>query len=171
MVEPLGQIAGDLDVLHLIEPDRHHIAVVDQDVGGHQDGIGEQAGIGGESLGDLVLVGVTLLQQAHLRDRHQQPRQLGDFGHVRLAEQRRPLRIESQSQQVNRRILRKPAQRLRIANGRQGVQIGDEVERLIVVLQVDVLLDRTEVIAPVESTCGLDTGENTHGRWIGRMKS
>ena len=31
----------------------------------------------------------------------------------------------------------------------EGVQVGDEVERLLVVLQRDVLADRAEVVAPM----------------------
>ncbi len=41
VVEAAGQIAADLDVLHLVLAHRHDVAVVGQDVGRLQDGIGE----------------------------------------------------------------------------------------------------------------------------------
>src|SRR4029078_10255949 len=50
------------------------------------------------------------------------------------------------------------------ANRRQGMQIGDEVERLLVVLKCNVLADRAEVIPPVKTTGGLKAGENAHGK-------
>ena len=42
------------------------------------------------------------------------------------------------------------------------MQVGDEVKRLLVVLQGDVLADRAEVVAPVDRAGRLDAGENTH---------
>jgi hypothetical protein len=41
--------------------------------------------------------------------------------------------------------------------------VGDEVERLLVVLQGDVLPDRTELVAPVKAAGGLNSGEDAHG--------
>ena len=56
-------------------------------------------------------------------------------------------------------------QRLPVADGRQRVQIGDEVEGVLALaLQIDVLPDRAEVVAPVESSCRLYAGEYTHGK-------
>ncbi len=43
------------------------------------------------------------------------------------------------------------------------MQIGHEVERLLVLLQLDVLPDRAEVVAPVNLASGLDAGKNAHG--------
>ena len=43
MVEPLGDVAGDLDVLALVVADRHLVGVVEQDVGRLQGRVGEQA--------------------------------------------------------------------------------------------------------------------------------
>ena len=42
-VEPLGQVAGQLEVLALVLADRHLVGLVEQDVGGLQDRVGEQA--------------------------------------------------------------------------------------------------------------------------------
>ena len=55
-----------------------------------------------------------------------------------------------------------------VADGRQRVQIGDEVEGpLGLPLQFDVLPDRAEVVAPVKSARRLNAGENSHGRGKG----
>ena len=168
MVEAGGQVAADLDVLHLVLAHRHHVGIVDQDVGRHQHRIGEQAGVGRQPLGLLVLVGVAPLQQAHRRAGHQQPAQFGDLGHVGLHEQRRPVGIEPQGQQVDGGVERVLRQRLPVADGRQGVQVGDEVEGVLrLALQVDVLPDRAEVVAPVESARRLNAGKDTHGKGLG----
>ena len=151
VVEAAGQVAADFDVLHLVVADRHGVAVVGQDVGRLQHGIREQAGVGGEALRLLVLVGVAALQQAHRRAGHQQPAQLAHLGHVGLHEQRRLVGIEAEGQQIERDVERPLPQLRRVADRGERVQVGDEVERLLVVLQGDVLADRAEVVAPVES--------------------
>ena len=53
LVEAGGDVAGDLDVLALVVADRHLVGVVEQDVGGHQRRVGEQAG-GDELAGPLA---------------------------------------------------------------------------------------------------------------------
>ena len=100
-VEPLCDVPSDFDMLNLIAADRHDVAVVQQDVGRHQHRVVEQSGIGGQSLLLLVLVGMTFFQQAHVCDGQQQPAELCDFRNIRLPKQCRPVRIESQRQQVD----------------------------------------------------------------------
>ena len=165
VVETGGQIAAHLDVLHLVLADRNGVGIVDQDIGRHQHGIGEQAGVGRQTLGLLVLEGVASLQQPHRRPGHQQPAQLGDLGHVGLHEQRGAIRIEPERQQVDGRVERVLRQGLAVADGRQRVQVGDEIEGAVgIALQFDVLPDGAEVVAPVESSRGLNAGKNAHGR-------
>jgi hypothetical protein len=95
--------------------------------------------------------------------RHQQPAQLRHLGHVGLHEQDRLGWIESERHQVDGGIERELLEQLGFADRRQGVQVGDEIVGLVAVLQVDVLADRTKVVAPVKAAGGLDAGENTHG--------
>ena len=45
-VEALGQVAGQFEVLTLVLTDRHQLRAVEQDVGGLQDRVGEQADAG-----------------------------------------------------------------------------------------------------------------------------
>ena len=44
------------------------------------------------------------------------------------------------------------------------MQVGDEVERLAIILQLDELVHRPVVVAHVEPARGLDAGENTRAR-------
>jgi hypothetical protein len=55
VVEPLGDVAGDLQVLLLVLPDRDDVGVVEQDVGGLEDRVGEQAVLGGQPCWTLSL--------------------------------------------------------------------------------------------------------------------
>ena len=73
-----------------------------QDVGRQEHRVGEQPVIGLHALRDLVLVGVRALEQAHRRDRREQPRELARLGHVGLAEQHRALRVEPAREVVER---------------------------------------------------------------------
>ena len=47
VVEPLGDVAGNFEVLFLVLADRDEIAAIDEDIGGLEDRIGEKAVAGG----------------------------------------------------------------------------------------------------------------------------
>ncbi len=166
MVKTPGQIAADLDVLDLVLAHRDQVRVVGKDVRGHQHRIGEQAGVGGQAFRLFLLEGMATLQQSQRGSCHQQPRQLGHLRDVRLDEQSRPIRIQPQSEQIERGFDRVLPQRVAVAKRRQGVQVGDEVIRLVVVLEIDVLANRPKVIAPVKSARGLDSGKYSHVRYL-----
>ena len=167
MIEAAGQVAGDLDVLYLVLAHGHDVGVVDEDVGRHEDGIGKQSGVGPNAPGLLVLVGDAALQEAHRCAAEQYPSELAHFRHVGLEKERGPVGIEAQGQQVEGRIADVTPQLLGIADRGQGMQVGDEVEGGIgPVLEVDVLADGAEVVAPVEPPGGLDAGKYAwHREW------
>jgi hypothetical protein len=88
VVEALGEIARHLDVLDLVAAHRHLVRVEDQDVGGHQHRVHEQAGADAGivvlALGAVLvhrrLVGMGAVEDALAGHAGQQPGQLGDFG-------------------------------------------------------------------------------------------
>jgi hypothetical protein len=95
-----GHVARHLDVLHLVLAHRDDVRAVDEDVRRHQHRVGEQADARGEAAGELVLVRVGPLQQAHAGHGGQDPRQLGHLRHVRLAEEDRLVRVEAEGQVI-----------------------------------------------------------------------
>ena len=104
-VEPLRQVAGQLQVLALVLADRHRVGLVEQDVGRLQDRVGEQAHRRalGALLGRLVLELRHPAGLAEAGDAAQHPAELGVLGHVGLHEQRAPLRVEPSGEQLRGR--------------------------------------------------------------------
>ena len=101
-VEPLGQVPGELQVLALVLADRHRVGLVEQDVGGLQDRVGEQADAGpvGALLLRLVLELGHPARLAEAGDAAEHPGELGVLGHLRLDEEGAPLRVEPDGEQL-----------------------------------------------------------------------
>ena len=88
-VEAGGQVAGELEVLALVLTDRHLVGLVDEDVGGLQHRVGEQARPTPRGALALALV-LELGHPAGLAEAGQalqHPRELQVLGHVALHEQ------------------------------------------------------------------------------------
>ena len=122
LVEPLGQVPGQLQVLALIVADRHPVGVVEQDVGGHEHRVGEQPDPGRllALLGRLVLELRHAPQLTHAGRALQQPGQLGVGRHVALHEQRAGLRVQAGGEQQGRHGQGGLAQRRRGPRARSG---------------------------------------------------
>ena len=156
VVELDRDVAGHLHVLLLVAPDRHHRGLVGEDVGGHQHGIVEERGAGGDALGQLVLVGVAALEQPHVCDDGEQPGQFRDFRHIALAEEDGLLRIKPAGQEVERHVARVGTQLLRVGDRGEGVVVGDEEIGLSARLQLYRGLHHPEIVADVQFAGGLD---------------
>lgn len=74
-VEFAGHVAGHFEVLHLVAADGDDVGVVDEDVGGHEHGVGEDAVV--DFFFDALVfggfVGVRALEQAHVGYAAQDP--------------------------------------------------------------------------------------------------
>src|SRR6266508_3040687 len=165
-VEPLGDVAGELDVLALVVADRDDVGLVEQDVARLEHRVGEQRG-----RDELLLVRLLLelrhpAQLAEAGHRRQQPIRLGVRGHVALDEYRRAAGVEAAREQQRGRVERRPAQLLRVVGDRDRVQIDDAEVGLAALLRRDVLAEATGVVAEVLLPRGLDAGKDLHGRSI-----
>ena len=156
-------MTGKFHVLALILAHRHEVRRVEQDVRGHKHRVGEKPDGGAVGTAFLGLVlklrharGLTEAGQA-LQD----PSQLGVGWHLRLDEERRALRVDAQRDELCGARDGAAAQLLRVLLNGDRVQIRDEVERVVVVLQVDPLFDRPQVVTQVVRVGGrLDAGED-----------
>ena len=85
LVEAVGNIAAYLDVLLLVDADRHDIGLIQQDIRRHQHRIGEQPGV--DVVGVLCALVLELRHAGKLTEHGEaveQPCQLGVLRHVRL---------------------------------------------------------------------------------------
>ena len=82
------------------------------------------------------------------------------LGKVRLADQRAALRVEAHREQVEHHLVRQLAHLGPIVDGGHGVVVDDRVDRLVLVLERDVVDLRPEVIAQVRGPGRLDSAED-----------
>src|SRR5205823_1570424 len=94
----------------------------------------------------------------------------GQFGHfrdIRLAKQNGLARIEAEGEVVESDIANVLPQGLRVADAREGMVVGNEIETLRLVLQGNVLLDGAKVIAEVKLPRRLDAAQNPDRSLVG----
>ena len=154
-------------MLALVVADRDEVGLVEQDVAGHQDRIGEEPGR------DELLPLALLLELRHppelpvARHRREQPRRLGVRRHVALREDRRALRVEPGREEQRREVERPLAQVGRVVVDRDRVQVDDAEERRPArldrpILRRRVLAEAARVVAEVLRAGRLDAGEDPH---------
>ncbi len=162
-VEALSQIPGQLQVLALVLADRHRVGLVQQDVRGLQDRVGEQPNRRPVRalLGGLVLELGHPARLAEPGDAAQHPGQLRVLGHLRLDEQGAPVWVQTQGEQLRRTDPGPLPQHRRIMPRGDRVQVHHAVVRVVGLLEGNPVAERPEVVAQVERACGrLDAGED-----------
>jgi hypothetical protein len=170
VVEPLRQVAGELDVLALVLADRHLVGLVEQDVGRLQDRVGEQAHrrVVAATAGGLVLELRHPARLAEAGDAAEHPGELGVLRHVGLDEQRRPVQVHPGGEILGGRDPGALPQLGRVVLHRDRVQVDHAVERLVAVLQGDPLPQRTQVVAEVQRPGGrLHAGQDSGPGLVG----
>ncbi len=162
LVEATGDLAHQLDVLALVVADRHLGRPVGEHVGRHQHRVEEE-----RCRDQLALLRRLVLELGHAvevavgGDRREQPGQLGVLAHVGLAEEDAALWVEAGGEQDRGRVVEPLAQLDRVVGDRDRVQVDDaEDRRVAAVLPLDVLADRTDVVAEVLAPGRLDAGED-----------
>jgi hypothetical protein len=166
-VEGRPDLAGDLHVLLLVEPDRHHVGGQQQDVRGHQHRVAERppgdAVVVGPARvavgGHRRLVGVGTVQQPLAGVARQDPGQLEDLRQVRLPVQRRAVRVEAQRQPGGRDLAGMAPQGRAVAQRRERVGVGDEVVGVVAGGQGQRRPDQAEEVAEVRPAARLDAGD------------
>src|SRR5919108_3378638 len=164
-VEAPRDLTRQLDVLALVFPYRHLVGLVEQDVGGLEHWVEEQAGAHELLLARrLVLELVHALQVAVGGDRAQQPGQLRVLVKVGLAEEDAASGIEPGGDHHGRGVEHVLRQGLGVVGDARGVQVDDAVDRRIAAfLTGQVAPDRADVVAHVLAARGLDAAEDAHG--------
>jgi len=163
-IEAAGDLAGELDVGHLIGADGHEVGLVEQDVGGLQERVAEEA-VGGEVLLAqlllLVLVAGDSLQPTERREHAEEGVEAVVLQDVRLLEDDAAARIEAGGEEVQRDLedVFLDAAGVGVVGG-EGVEVGDEEVAVVVLLEVDPVVEGTHVVAEVQATGGAHAGED-----------
>ena len=149
-------------MLDLVFAHGDDVCAEDQNVGGHQNGIGEEAVVGRNALGDFVLVAVRAFEQSHGGVGGERPVELEDLVDVALDPEGRFDGIDAERQKVRGGLQGQFRQPLTVVDRRHGVVVGNEGKDLLVCLGIDHGLDGPEVVADMEVPGGLDTRQNSH---------
>ena len=125
MVEPSRDLSRQLEVLALIITDRHTVCVIEQDVGRHEDRVGEEAHAHGLLTATLVLELGHPTQFTHRRGALQEPGQLLMRRHMTLHEEGAAGRIKSGGKEHASRIKRLAPQNLWVDRQGQCMEVDD----------------------------------------------
>ena len=166
-IEALRDIAGEFQVLRLVVADGDDTRLVEQDIGGHEDGVLEEPVADGFLFGGLYLVLRHAFEPADGRDAGEHPGELGVGGHGGLHHDGAILGVDSGGEIEGGDLIDFGAQFGRILIDCDGVQVHDTENALVVVLDANPVFERAEVISDVKITGGLHSGEDScsHGRW------
>ena len=161
LVEAGGDIAAQLHVLLLVDADRHYVGLVEQDVGGHELGVGEKPRV------DILRIFCTfILKLCHAgklavhRVAIEDPAELCMRGHVRLHEEG-VLRLVEAASHIERESLVGSSAKLcgHLSYGYR-VKVNYAVEGLVILGEMREILDRSEIVSYSEVSRGLNAREN-----------
>ena len=150
-------------MLLLVRADGHKVALVEQDVRGHEHGIGQKARV------DVVGVLLRLIlelghapQLAHVGEAPQEPGELAVRGHVALAVHDVLLRVQTAGDEQGQRLRAAAAQGRRVLAHGQGVQVHHAVDAVVLpaVLQGDPVAKRADIVAQRQDARGLNAAED-----------
>jgi hypothetical protein len=155
-VEPLREVAGELQVLPLVLADGHPGGVVEQDVGRLQDRVGEQADRGAVD----ALAGRLVLELRHASglaepgQALQHPRELGVLGDMALDEEDRAGRVDAGGEELGGGQPRPAAEQPGVVLDGDRVLVDDAVVGAVVLLQGHPLHERPQVVPEVQRVRG-----------------
>ena len=166
-VERRRDLARDLHVLLLVTPHRHDLGAEHQDVGRHEQRVGEHARVDavvGRPAGRLVgagrrLVGVRAVEQALAGVAGQHPGQLEHLGKVRLAVQGHAQRVDPEREPGGGQLVGVAPHRPAITLRGQRVRVRDEAEDVVAAGQGQRRPDHAEVVSEMRPAARLDAGD------------
>ena len=151
VVELLGDVAGEFQVLLLVVADRYVGRLIEQDVGRHQHRIVEEADRRVLAvLARLLLELGHAVEPAHARHAIERPGELGVLGDAALVEDRVDLGIDAAGEESRRHLARGVGELRRFVRQGHRVQIDDAIDAGTGRLKRHEALDRAEVVAEVE---------------------
>ena len=176
-VELPDDLARELDVRDLVDAHRDAVGLVQDDVGGLQDRVAEEAVEGQLAIRDLLadlLVAGRALQPAHWRDHPEEEEELGVLLHLALDEERRPLRVDAGGDEVDEHLALGALDDGGVVVVRgERVPVGAEEVTAVLRLQPHPVRERAVEVAEVKAPGGAHAGDDDgslgfgHGQAIG----
>ena len=178
VVETAGHHPGVLQMLLLVLAHRHEVSTVNQDIGGHKHGIGQQTGTDIDALIVVVIIGDVLqaqvaglclgqthlvlessgtLQLALIGYHVEQDIKLAHLGHVALHEDCHLIRVEAGSQILGQDSPDIGMKVIRMGMGGQRMQVRYEIKAIVIVLYLHEVAQRSKVVAQMKMPGGADT--------------
>ena len=153
-------------MLRLVVTDGHDAGLVEQDVGGHQDGVLQQAVAHGFLLGGLGLILGHALQPADGGYAGEHPGQLGMRRDGGLHHDGAGLGVDARGQVERGDLADLGAQLGGRLVKRNGVQVDDAENALVIVLDSHPVFERPQIISDVQISGRLHAGKDScsHGR-------
>ena len=160
VVEADRDVARELDVLALVVAHGHLVGVVGEDVGRLQDRIVEHPDAHRLLAGGLLLELGHPAQLAERGDAVQYPGELGVGRHVALDEECAAGRVEPGGEEDRGRTAGPVGEAGRVVGHRDGVQVDDAVDRVVVVLSLHPMAHGPQVVAEMHLAGRLDARED-----------
>ena len=160
-VEAAGTLAGHLHVLLLILADGHLDGAVDEDVGGHEGGIGQETGVDVVGLlADFLLEGGDTLELAEVGVHVEVEVKLKHLVNVALDIDGGFVGVEAAGEVFGEDGADAAPDVDGARVGGQGVPVGNKEEAAILVLHAQEALDGSEIVAQLQIARGADTAHD-----------
>ncbi len=174
-IEAASDLAGELDVSDLVGADGDKVGLVEEDVGGLEEWVAEEA-VGGEILLAelllLVFVGGDALEPAEGGEHAEEQEELGVGGDVRLLEDDAAAGVQACGEEVegDLDVVGLNVTWVGVVGG-ESVKVGDEEVAVVVLLKVNPVVEGSHVVAEVQAAGGTHAGEDAGtgcgAGWIG----
>lgn len=164
-VEPLGDVARQLDVLLLVLAHRNKIRLIQQDIRRHQRGIGKQAAV--DIVGIFCTFILELRHAAQLAEHGiavEHPAEFCVLMHMALDEQHVLLRVQTAGDILRQLLHCAATQVCRVLPDGNGVKVRHKVIAIEFLCTVAPVPDRAEVGAERQVARRLDAGKHTLAR-------
>ena len=147
-------------MLGLVVPDRDGMHLVDEDVGGHEHRVGEQAQVLARLVRLLLELGHPL-ELADPGDRPQDPGEFGVLGHLGLVVEEGTVGVDPRRQHHLGRLQPGLSELHGVVGDRHGVQVDDAVVAVVAVLHLPPVVEGSDQVAEVQLAGGLDPREHS----------
>ena len=160
LIEPCRNVAGYLNVLHLVYPHRHKVGLIKQDIRRHERRVSEKPCV---YVRGILFALVLELRHARKLAEHrvavQHPCKLCMSRNMALHEQRVLLRVKPACDIKRQRLVCALSQLCGVLSHRYRMKIDHAVKAVVCVLKFAPVLYRTEVVSDREHSARLNPGE------------